>query len=455
MTLRWPLLLSVCAALACDAQVDLTVEVQSDLAPGREFVAVRTSYATTAIGEAPSPLERTLDANVRDDFIGGTTVAVFDRLESGDAHVRAALLDAAGGVVAERDGFVSLSENRTIRLVITRDCRSVSCPGPSDPAEHTTCAAGRCIPPRCVDLERDQCPTECDSNAMCLVQQSCAEAICVGGQCLAASVHERCAEREYCDVELGCQVDNTPVDATVDAPTDARDDTTGDACSATETACGDGRDNDCDGQSDCDDPDCANLACDDGDACTTMDRCGDMGCEGTAMDCDDSNPCTDDSCSGGVCTNENNTASCDDGDACTENDTCSGGSCGGSPRTCNDSNPCTDDSCNPGSGCIHTPRAEHSTCGTDRRCCGGSCVNIRTDPNHCSGCGQACAPGFPCVIHQNRPTCDCTANSQCNGGTGQVCSPTYDLTCACTSSAGCVGPQTCIDVAGARNYCTY
>jgi hypothetical protein len=50
------------------------------------------------------------------------------------------------------------------------------------------------------------------------------------------------------------------------------------------------------------------------------------GCTDNAA-CDDSNPCTDDTCSGGTCTNANNTVPCDDGDSCTAGDACGGGQC--------------------------------------------------------------------------------------------------------------------------------
>jgi hypothetical protein len=89
------------------------------------------------------------------------------------------------------------------------------------------------------------------------------------------------------------------------------------------------------------------------------------------------------------------------------------------------------------------------------RCCGGACVDIRSDRNHCTGCGQQCAAGRSCIIYDGEPACDCVANSECHGGVGQLCSTTYDLTCACTSDAGCVAGQRCIDRPTTTNHCTY
>ncbi len=79
------------------------------------------------------------------------------------------------------------------------------------------------------------------------------------------------------------------------------------------------------------------AACDDSDACTTVDTCGGGLCVGgAAPSCDDGNVCTDDSCdpvSG--CVNTANAATCDDGDACTTVDTCGGGLCvGGAAPDC-------------------------------------------------------------------------------------------------------------------------
>jgi hypothetical protein len=51
--------------------------------------------------------------------------------------------------------------------------------------------------------------------------------------------------------------------------------------------------------------------------------------------------------------------------------------------------------------------------------------------------------------------CECAANTDCPGGADHICSPTYAYHCGCRTSAVCPGPMTCVDVAGALNYCTY
>ena len=45
-------------------------------------------------------------------------------------------------------------------------------------------------------------------------------------------------------------------------------------------------------------------------------------------------------------------------------------------------------------------------CGTGERRCGGTCVSIATDPNHCGGCGILCTGGATCV------------SGVCGGGAG-------------------------------------
>jgi hypothetical protein len=77
------------------------------------------------------------------------------------------------------------------------------------------------------------------------------------------------------------------------------------------------------------------AACDDGNACTTLDACSAGTCRGRAVSCDDGNPCTADACDPavGCMSSFADGASCDDLDQCTENDTCRQGACAGT-RVC-------------------------------------------------------------------------------------------------------------------------
>ncbi len=101
----------------------------------------------------------------------------------------------------------------------------------------------------------------------------------------------------------------------------------------------------------------AGVACDDGNACTTGEKCNTSACvPGVAVVCNDNNPCTDDSCDVVLgCVYTPNKLACDDANACTVGDVCAAGKCvPGTAKNCDDTNSCTTDSCVPASGCKNT-----------------------------------------------------------------------------------------------------
>jgi hypothetical protein len=150
------------------------------------------------------------------------------------------------------------------------------------------------------------------------------------------------------------------------------------------------------------------TACDDGDFCTTPDRCVTGRCvAGPPRDCSDGNSCTIDFCSRfqRACIHLPRPpgALCDDGDRCTLNDRCQPGAvCRGTARNCNDNNSCTTDRCDPATGaCVNTPGPDGALCddanpctGSDR-CTMGRCV------------GTPVADGLQCIVPAG-PGC-CTA----------------------------------------------
>lgn len=98
------------------------------------------------------------------------------------------------------------------------------------------------------------------------------------------------------------------------------------------------------------------VSCDDGNACTSNDKCGSEKCSGDQKVCDDNNPCTDDGCvSDGTCLHGVNIVNCDDSDACTEKDQCANGKCVGQVKSCDDKDNCTTESCDKLNGCSSTP----------------------------------------------------------------------------------------------------
>lgn len=101
-----------------------------------------------------------------------------------------------------------------------------------------------------------------------------------------------------------------------------------------------------------------NLPCDDGNPCTLADQCRNLVCSGTRKTCSDGNECTTDRCdqTTGECRFDvaADLASCDDGDPCTTIDRCRDGACRGLAATCDDGIACTFDSCEQGL-CRHLP----------------------------------------------------------------------------------------------------
>lgn len=71
-------------------------------------------------------------------------------------------------------------------------------------------------------------------------------------------------------------------------------------------------------------------------------------------DCEGRDDCVEARCVDGRCVLKPNAQICDDGDACTTEDRCSAGTCLGLPRDCGDGNACTIDGCEAGQ-CAHEP----------------------------------------------------------------------------------------------------
>ena len=196
--------------------------------------------------------------------------------------------------------------------------------------------------------------------------------------------------------------------------------TDGGTCAARETACGDGRDEDCDGKTDCADTDCGGFGCNDGDPCTSGEVCSGGACmRGTAITC--------------------NTP----------------------PSTCQSpTGACTADA----GRCVYAPLADGTVCGAGQaaRCCTGNCINTTINNNNCGGCGLACATGQTCqpieqsscsVGEPNNTSgrCGCSAGSPCPNG--QTCQ--LNGRCAPTLAAQCAPGQTLGDAGVCINYCRY
>lgn len=136
---------------------------------------------------------------------------------------------------------------------------------------------------------------------------------------------------------------------------------------------------------------------------------------------------------------------------------------------CDDGDPCTTgDSCGADTICRGTTAPNGTQCGPlpDRRCCGGQCVNIAADTNHCGGCGLACAPGRICqgvaqtTLCSVRPKetsgrCICGSDAQCPRGQECRTLEPESNRCSPKEKSHCATGQSVRWVDDCPNFCFY
>ncbi|RLB53151.1 MAG: hypothetical protein DRJ42_12705 [Deltaproteobacteria bacterium] len=128
---------------ACgDENVEIFVDVQTDLVPGTDFDQVSTEL----LSDEARPPERSsrISAGPADDFVAGHRVAEFADLAKGTYTLRVTLTLADAPVVSERL-LIQLVSDRAVTVEIDGACAGVVCPGPGDPAGATECVAGACV----------------------------------------------------------------------------------------------------------------------------------------------------------------------------------------------------------------------------------------------------------------------------------------------------------------------
>jgi len=202
-----------------------------------------------------------------------------------------------------------------------------------------------------------------------------------------------------------------------------------------ETLCADGRDNDCNGATDCAEAGCDGLACGAGSSrcvgsvCTCFVDGGtveaaEVSCsDGFDNDCDALTDCADPSCSG---------ASCGDGCRCAN----------GAKTETN----CSDAVDNDGDGQLNCgdSNCNRAQCGASAAqvCCGTVCRNLSADDLNCGGCGTQCANNQTCVASTSSGVasgrCTCNNDNQCP--LSQSCSASR---CSCSAANECAAGQTC------------
>ena len=320
--------------------------------------------------------------------------------------------------------------------------------------------------------------TECTDLDVCTQADHCDEGVCVGAEivcddgdgctddycdpaegCLTVANHEPCDDEDPCTVSDTCS-DGDCVGFPVSCECTSDDDCAaledGDVCNGTLYCDLDAFPQSCAVISgsliECDEPQgpgeeclaasCDPLTgectfesanegklCDDGNACTLGESCGDGVCAGGApTNCNDGNPCTDDYCDTGTgCVHLENGDPCDDGNVCTTADTCGGGICVAGPGLdCEDENQCTTDVCDSQIGCVYADTVgecdDGNSCTSGDHCVEGQCAFAGlVDCDDGNGCTDDwCEPDAGCGHAPNTAPCDdgnsCTAGDSCAGG---------------------------------------
>ncbi len=277
-----------------------------------------------------------------------------------------------------------------------------------------TCSGGTCLP---------GVAKTCPVDGPCFV----ASCFAATGACLqtqrkaglACDDGDACTTKTTCDASAKCSGDTISCDDGDPCTTDACNAKTG--CSHVAAADG--------------------SSCEDGDACTGPDTCiggackagGDI-CQCTKdADCDDSNACTTDSCdvAKSTCNHTGLSGGCDDGDACTVGDTCGNDSgkpacLPGNVTSCDDGNACTDDSCDKAKGCVFAAKTDGTSC-TD----GDSCTQ-----------GDVCASGS---CKPGKDTCACGKDLDCDDGNACTSTPCDTKLGKCATPSNLPDGATCTD----------
>lgn len=238
-----------------------------------------------------------------------------------------------------------------------------------------TCTKGRCVGGLSFDCDDDNPCTDdacnpatgcthrpnrlaCDDGDACTTDDACHDGRCLGDG-IECDDGEPCTD-DSCEPGAGCR-------HTRNAACDDEAAPSPDGCTA---GCDD--DNVCTNDACNVTTGCVHTPqagpCDDGNPCTRTDVCIAGSCLGSdPKECPAPAACRNPGrcdpatgeCAG---TPVPDGATCDDGNECTSVDRCIAGMCVGGPIfDCDDGDPCTDDTCHPSRGCTHMPRG--SSCG--------------------------------------------------------------------------------------------
>lgn len=338
------------------------------------------------------------------------------------------------------------------------DCADADCGGRACSPSGGACQGGACVcqlsaEADCKNGADDDCNGAADCADLACAQKACGPfgRTCDAGVCSCPTgAVEPCANGvdDNCDGLVDCQDSQRCPPGTV-CSTAGQKRCVGASCScplgqAAETSCGDGLDNDCDGQTDCVDADCGGLACSvtgrrcAGGACVcplVAERCdlpGDEDCDGQA-DCSDAVSCPAGSLCGAA------------GLRCSDAGVCSCPSGQARELTCADG---ADNDCDGAVDCAD-PDCLGAACGSGQSfCCGAGCA-VTAAQGNCGYCSFTCVAGEACqATPSGAVDCTCASDTDClpshrckNFGGTKLC-------VECLSSADCPSARPACSAAG-------
>ena len=137
-----------------------------------------------------------------DAFLDGVRIANLD-LEEGAWQVRVRL-ERGNLVVAERRSVIEVGGELVGETVaVTRNCLGKVCPDGSDDSL-TECLDARCVAPDCSSSAQAACGGGCTSDADCMAELPCEQAVCRDRVCFVAARDDRCAAGHRCLPNRGC-----------------------------------------------------------------------------------------------------------------------------------------------------------------------------------------------------------------------------------------------------------
>ena len=330
----------------------------------------------------------------------------------------------ADGICADAKGAAVFCTDST-QCPAGRTCNAGRClratcaPG----ANGGACAFGRtsrgtfgtCCNGACVDLNQDK-----DSCGTC--GNACASGLCAGGQCMPtphACPAGGCFGGQQC-------VDGTCVAACQAGPM-------GGFCAATSGGLG--------------------ACCDNFFSSSCQDLKGDANnCGGCGVRCPTGQSCQGGKCSGasGICTDGHQGAYCDAaggesklccGGACVDVDT-DEFNCGSCGKTCGSGESCIDGACAVTSCAGVTNQRACRVGAVFGVCCGGACVDTKSDETHCGQCNKGCGSGAECRLSR------CAVPTCAPASAGAPCFLAGDAVGRCCGAGACVDitkdPKNCL-----------